>query len=83
MEQAEQHNQAGVLSQKIENNHYVLKVCRKDGKISTTSFPVNGFEIVNPITKTKLGTISGEQAIETLKSESPNCNFGEFDWKSL
>lgn len=83
MKEAESKILPGVLSQKIENNHFVLEICWKDGKITTTHFPVSGFDVVNPATKKMLGHVSGEKAIEVLTTVSQSYNYGDFNWQSL
>ncbi len=70
----------GVLGYKIENNHYVVDIRWKDGKVVEEHFPVIGFPVVDLKTGEKLGHIDGKRALKILEENASEMTIDEFSW---
>ena len=70
----------GVQDEKIENNHYIVTVVWKDGKKNNRVFPENGFNVFDPVTKERLGFISGEKAASILREHASEYDSDSFSW---
>jgi hypothetical protein len=73
----------GVVGHRIENDYYIVDVIWKDGVRTEKHFPVGGFEVVNPGSKTLLGRIKGKQALEILEEHAGECDSGDFSWQDF
>lgn len=73
---------SGVLSYKIENNHYVVDIRWKDGHKTEEHFPVAGFPVIDPATGKKRGSghIDGKQALKILEENASKMTADEFSW---
>ncbi|MEK7121082.1 MAG: hypothetical protein AAB857_00060 [Patescibacteria group bacterium] len=70
----------GVLSYKIENNHYVANIRWKDGHETEEHFPVAGFPVVDPVTGEKRHSIDGRRALKILEENAAKMTADEFSW---
>ena len=72
----------GVLGYRIENNHYVVDICWKDGHETKEHFPVRGFPVVDPVTGEKRGEghIDGKKALKILEENAAKMTADEFSW---
>ncbi|MEK7138795.1 MAG: hypothetical protein AAB799_01300 [Patescibacteria group bacterium] len=71
--------QKGVLSFKIENNHYVVKLRWKNGKETEHHFPEKGFAVFSS-DGTRVGFLRGQDALKILQDHSSNMNKEDFSW---
>jgi len=75
-----QENEFGVLSHRIENNHYIVSIRWRDGVETDKHFPVSGFPVVDPKTDKSLGHINGNKALKILEKNSAEMTADEFSW---
>ncbi len=85
IENREQTPRPGVHSYRIDREEYVVEVVWKDGTHTTSHFPVEGFDVVNPNDKEhqKLGHIKGSRVLQVLQEQAANFNYGDLDWRNF
>jgi hypothetical protein len=72
--------QPGVLSERTENNYFIIHILWIDGHESDMHIPTEGFPVVNPETQQKIGFLKGEEAVAILRRETPTKNKEEISW---
>jgi hypothetical protein len=72
--------QAGVLSERMENNYFIIHILWIDGHESDIHIPTGGFPVVNPETQQRIGFLKGEEAVAILRRETPTKTKEEIRW---
>ncbi len=82
-ESSPEHLPAGVLAHRLEGHEYVVSIRWKDGQQSEMHLPVNGFDVLEPETRQRLGKLTGEEALQILVHHAAKTTREEFDWRNF
>lgn len=73
----------GVLSHRIEGHEYVVSIRWKDNQQSELHIPVNGFDVIDPETRLRLGRLEGDDALQALIDHAAETTREQFDWRNF
>ena len=76
----EDEKKPGVLSERTENNYFIIHILWIDGHESDMYIPTGGFPVVNPETQQRIGFLKGEEAVAILRRETTTKTKKEIRW---